>query len=171
MVAEGADFTQLVATTHTICWVCVNIVPEPFSRKLSCSGAVTRRKLVWRRSRVSGAPCLSAGANKGRLLLRKRQTHLSPKPPAHSCDSPSFTAPAFLGPGVSSEWDWRPRQTLTRPGEVNDCAQDIYLGGRSPSKTSYWPFPCEGAPSATVLGLEQTAAVMHLCDIHESAEF
>lgn len=49
----------------------------------------------------------------------------------------------------SEQWGGPAPETETHihPGKVNDCTQDIYLWGCSSSKTNYWPFPCERAPS------------------------
>lgn len=46
----------------------------------------------------------------------------------------------------------RDRNTHTHPRKVNGCTQNIYLWGCSPSKTNYWPFPCERVLSIKLLG-------------------
>ena len=76
----------------------------------------------------------------------------TPFPRADSLDSPSVTTAAFWVWELSLDRHQHPRQKHnTQPGKVNDGTRGIYLWGCSPSKTNYWPFPCERAVSVNLL--------------------
>lgn len=115
---------------------CKLILPNSLSLwKLSHSGMLTKREAYGKEEQIDS--CLSQESHTS--LLQKL------------C-APGFWQPLRHQDGIwgagSEQWEGAAPQTETHihPGKVNDCTQDIYLWGCSPSKTNYWSSPCERVP-------------------------
>lgn len=113
---------------------------------------ITKKEAVLKRSKLTREPCACLPEPGKQVFSAPTDTHF-PKAvcwqrwqPLRQRDGiPGSRSEQWEGPAPETE-------THTHPGKVNDYTQDIYLWGCSPSKTNYWPFPCERAPSINLLG-------------------